>query len=115
MLECNLNKNDGTVIIRENGEDVFKSKLVIDSNMAFLDEIEFSDKKTEELSSGNVLQSAISFLTDVEEVVIKSSDEMGLNIYLVTFGNFAAVKRLDAIVHAFNLDVSRETTQSSKR
>ena len=115
MLECNLNTKEGKVIVKENGAEVFGAKLIIDSRMAFLDDIEFSDKKTEELSSGNLLQSSIGFLRNVEDAVIKSSDEMGLNIYLVTFGNFSAVKRLDKVAKAFDIESSRGTTQSSKR
>ena len=102
MLECNLNKSEGRVIIKENGDEVFGAKLIIDSRIAFLDDIEFSDKKTEELSSGNILQSSIVFLRNVEDAVIRKSDEIDLDIDLVTFGDFAAVKRLDAIAKAFD-------------
>ena len=115
MLDCKLLKDEGRVVISENGEEVFVSKLIIDSNLALLDEIEFSDKKTEELSSGNVLQSSVAFLNRIENVVMEAVDKSGLDIDLVTFGNFASVKRLDTIAKAFDLDTSKEVKQTSKR
>lgn len=115
MLECNLLKDEGRVIVKENDEEVFECKFIGDSNIAILDDIEFSDKKIEELSSGNILQSSVAFLRRVEDVVIKTVDEMNLNVDLVAFGNFASVKKLDTIAKAFDIDNSKGVTQSNKR
>lgn len=115
MLECELLKDKGRVVINENGEEVLQAKLILDDGMALLDDIEFSDKKIEEVSSGNVLLSSIAFLRNVEDCVIRRADEIGLDINLVTFGDFASVKKLDTIANAFGLDYSRETKKSSMR
>lgn len=115
MLECTILKDERRVVAKENGEEVFNANLVISSNVAILDEIEFSDKKTEELTSGNTLFASFGFLRNVEDSFIKEADAIGLNVDLITFGNFASVKRLDKITKAFALENSKEVKQSSKR
>lgn len=108
MLECNLLKDEGRLVVKENGEDVFASKVVINSNVALLDEIMFSNKKKEEISSGNALEASVGFLRDVEDSFRSAADNMGLNIDFVTFGNFAVVKRLDEMANTFDLNNSRQ-------
>lgn len=115
MLECTILKDEGRVVLQENGEYVFKCNLIVSSNVAILDEIEFSDKKTEELTSGNTLFASFGFLRIVEDIVMKEVDKQGLNIDLITFGNFSSVKKLDKIAKSFGLDNSKEIKQSSMR